>query len=938
MSTKTTRRFFLRASATVAVAQGCAHDKDGRRTEASGSTDVAVPDAAASAKVTTMINGREYAADVDPDDTALELVRDRLSITGSKLGCGHGACGACTMNVDGQPVATCLLPATSLHRAKVTTVEGIGSNGKLHPMQRAFMANDALQCGYCTPGFVVEAAAFYDRWRAEQPDATPSRDDVAAALSGHLCRCGAYEGIYEAVRQACAGKFERGGGASPRYDAKAKVTGSAEYTVDVRLSGMLWARALCSPYAHAKVTKLDWTKALDLPGVRGAVEVLGANRLIRYAGQEILAIAAVDEATARKAIEAVEIEYEVLEALIDPARAREPSAPQIFPARKERKHPVSAAEGPVIPAKWSGNRRGPFRLFSKKKGAARRAVARARKGDGALSEGTFSTAVQCHSCLEPHAAVASWDSATALTVYISTQAVSHLKHELAEHFDLDEDDVRVIAKYIGGGFGSKATLSTETKIAVELARVCKAPVRYALDRREDIMIGGNRPGTSTNAALAIADDGGFSGFTAEIESYSGIAVGHAVGPMMRILYPKQPKQLDDWEVVTHSPPGKPLRGPGGPQAYWSMEQLIDDAAHQRGEDPLAVRRRWDPNPARQPLYAWADGLDAWKNRPPHQSDKGRFRRGIGVACAGWFAFAEPTSRVQIDTSRKGVAVSCGAQDMGNGTRTVLADVVARELGLQRKHIDVRVGDSRYVHGPMSAGSRTTSSLVPAILDACEQLKKELADVYETRFSAKAKSVNAEGVAASEGGARTGWLELMQQGPAVSVIGRRTRDKGGFFLPPLMGLGIERYITAAIQIAEVEVDTRLGRVRPTRMWAGFGVGNIVSPTLARSQATGGILQAISYALYEERRLDPKHGFLLSAGLEDYRIMGISDAPPIEVFFAEDGYDRVRGRSVGLAEIVTLAPPAALGNAVFNATGWRPKQLPMRPDRVLKGLEA
>jgi xanthine dehydrogenase YagR molybdenum-binding subunit len=173
---------------------------------------------------------------------------------------------------------------------------------------------------------------------------------------------------------------------------------------------------------------------------------------------------------------------------------------------------------------------------------------------------------------------------------------------------------------------------------------------------------------------------------------------------------------------------------------------------------------------------------------------------------------------------------------------------------------------------------------------------------------------------------------------ISVIGRRRRDEGGYFLPPLYGLAIEKAIAGSVQVVETEIDTRLGRIRVLRTWAGYGVGHIVSPTLARSQAQGGIIQGISYALYEERYLDPKRGYLLSAGLEDYHIMGIGDVGEIHVHFDETGYEKIRGRSVGLGELVTLAPAAAIGNAVFHATGWRPRELPLRPDRVLQGVRA
>lgn len=896
------------------------------------------PPGADQVRVSAEVNGTPRTLEVGPDDSALHAVREQLDLTGCKHGCGHGACGACTMQLDGTPVATCLLPATSLHGRTVTTVEGIAKGGTLAAVQRAFMAEDGLQCGYCTPGFIVEADAFVRDWRAEHGTKEPSRDEVAAALSGHLCRCGAYEGIYRAVRGACAGRYDKGT-RSPRYDAKEKVTGKAKYTVDVKLPDMLHAKALHSPHGSATIKSLDWSKALALPGVRGAVDLMHGSKTIRWASQEIMAIAAVDEATAAKAIELVEVEYEVKRALVTMEEARAADAPLVYGTRKSRKPktlPNSSEGAPPLPMPWDGNTRGPMSIFSKRGGKAKRAVKAARDGKGTLVEGTWVTQPQVHTTLEPHAAVAVWPTANSLKVYLSTQAVRVCAEDLAEHYDLDRDAVTVIADYIGAGFGGKGKLESEAIVAAELARVCKAPVRYVLDRREEIMLGGHRPQSELRLAAAVDDDGDLTGLTAEAYSNQGAAIGHAVTPLIRIIYPDVPKDLEEYDVLTHGPPGKPFRGPGGPQAYWALEQALDELAHRRGEDPLQMRHRWDPNPARQPLYGWAESLDAWKNRPRAGSEKGRYRRGIGLAFGAWFAFCEPKTHIQIQTSAKGVVVSTASQDMGNGTRTIIANTVAEQLGMKPSDIIVKVGNSNLVPGPTSAGSRTVSSVVPACVVACDNLKEELFDDAKARLRLRGAVPSLKGIE-HEGGT-VPWATLVESSPAVTVIGRRPRDKGGYFLPPLAGLAVEKYISSSIQIMEIEVDTRLGKTRATQAWGGYSIGKIVSPELARSQAMGGILQAVSYALYEERRLAPERGYALTGGMEDYRIMGIGDAPTMHLHFHEDGYDKVPQGSIGIGEIVTVSPAAAIGNAMFNATGWRPRELPLRPDRVLKGISA
>ncbi|MBC8071982.1 MAG: molybdopterin-dependent oxidoreductase [Deltaproteobacteria bacterium] len=928
MTIATTRRGFLRGGMGAAlVTTGC-HPKEtitGERAPESTPTGATPSERV---RLSTTINGTVHELEVGPDDAALETVR-ALGLTGAKHGCGHGACGACAMQLDGTPVATCLLPATALAGRQVRTIEALGAAG-LHPVQRAFMAEDALQCGYCTPGFVVEAAAFYDGWRAAHGNAEPSRDQVATALSGHLCRCGAYASIYRAVQGACAGRYEAEAG-SPRVEAAEKVTGAAIYTVDVQMAGMLHAKSLHAPWAHARIRKIDWSKALALPGVRGAIDLLGDAKRVRYAGQEILAIAAVDERTAERAIELVDIDAEILPPLMTIAAATAPGAASIYP-RGDRKAP-NATEGPLIPEKWNGNVRGPLKLFSKHGDKANRAIEEARS-IGVVAEGSYTTSVQCHTALEPHAAVALWDGEKRLRVYLSSQSVRTVAHDIAERWSLREEDVQVIAHHVGGGFGGKATLTTEVRIAVDLAKVCGAPVRYALDRRAEIMIGGNRPGASMAVALATDRAGELVGMRAHTHSTAGVAVGTVTTVLFRIIYPEAPRELVDYDVVTHAPPGKPMRGPGGPPAFFALEQTVDELAHLRGEDPLVMRKRWDPNAARKPLYTWAQAIPQWKDRGPVAADKGRFRRGVGVACASWFVFAEPRSRLQLELSGGELVASTSTQDIGNGVRTSIATLVAERFGVAPKDVHVRIGDSRYVHGPMSGGSRTTSSIAQPCTDACDQLQAELVEIASRRWKLRAAQATPKGVGHASG--LMPWRDVMRVAPHTVVVGRRRRDQGGFFLPPIAGAATERYVAGAIQLTEVEVDTRLGHVRVIESWLGVGAGRIVQPTLARSQAEGGVVQGIGYALYEERRLDPKHGFLLTGGLEDYRIPGIGDIGPIHIHFDEHGYEKVPGHNVGLGELVTLTPAAAIGNAIFHATKWRPRELPIRPDRVLGGL--
>jgi len=888
---------------------------------------------------TMTINGQSKPLPDDADALLVEVIRDQLALTGTKLVCGSGVCGACTVLLDGTPIASCLLPAQAAAGKALTTVEGIGG-AKLHAIQKAFMAHDALQCGFCTPGFIVEAAAFHDHWRAVKGTATPSREEIAAALSGHLCRCGAYENIFRAVAEACAGRFDSDNVTSPRLEARDKVTGAARYTVDIRHDGQLEGVILRSSAAHARIAALDLSPARALPSVAAAISLLADDNIVRYVGAPIAAVAAKDRRTALAAIAAIRLSSEPLPAAIGFDAARRADAPVVF-ERVNRKYAGNVSEGGSSPAPWKGNVRGPSAAFSQKGKRAEAWLTEARERcDPLLVEETFRVATQSHACLEPHAAVARFDG-DRLTVHVSTQAVYDVMEKLCKRYKLTHDKVRVIADHVGGGFGSKGSLGIETLAAIELARAAKAPVRVAFDREEEHSVTGYRPAAEIKVGLLPSAQGDLKALSLTAHADTGAATNSTIAALARLIYTAEAKELVDFDVISNLPPGAPFRGPGGPPMAFALEQAVDEAALRLKLDPISLRKRWDPDPNRQRLYDWAGSLDVWRDRKEAATQSSRYRRGVGVAAGYWLYLWQPGSSMELAITGGRIVAKTAVQDIGTGTRSVIASAVAKAFDLEPQDIEVRIGDSSLPEGPGSGGSRVTASIVPPTLAAIAELKAEI------EKSAARRPVT---------GSNAPWRELIAASPDLVVSAERPKDNRpaagiasplkqagvmgiifGWMLRTFNNIVVGAGVPSSVQVMEVEVDTWLGHVRVLNAYTGLTIGKLAAPVLARSQAAGSVIQGIGYALYEARETDPLTGHVLSSNMEDYRIPGIADMPRCEVHFDEAAFDHVPGGSVGIGEVATIPTSPAIANAVCNAIGVRLTEIPIRPDRIVAALK-
>ena len=884
------------------------------------------------------INGELYDLDPHPLDTAVDVIREQAGLTGTKMACGGGICGACTVLVDGVPMASCLMPANHMEGKEIQTIEAHGREN-LHPVQRAFMANEGLQCGFCTPGFVNEGIAFYDRWRAEHGKTRPDHHEIALAMGGHLCRCAAYVGIYAAIGDACEGKFDEVTELiAPRVDAIEKVTGEAKYTVDTQWPDQLEGIIVRSAYPNAVVRGVDSSAATALEGVIAIADLMEGTNRVRWVGQPIVGVAAINHHTAVEAAKLVKIDYDVKPAVVDFKEAMDPTSPEVWD--DGHNDIPTAAEGTSFPYRWSNNvGRLPMGMLT-----ARRSGRTQRQFEANQSTVTkeFFNHQQVHTSLEPHTTVARWHGPKALGVQASTQNVRLLRHEISEHFDLDVEDVIVEAQYIGGAFGGKQGMYHETKAAISMAKEADRPVRVVASRGEDLSYCGLRSGAMIQASLSSKADGSPEAIRMHAYGNSGLATGTAPATMMWAMSPSGVSlDMRDYAVVTNTSQGTPFRGPDVPAQRWAIEQLIDEEADKLNMDPVAIRRKWYPNhEIKNRLLDWVESIPEWQGRIANPDRTGRFRRGIGLATAQWFLIHNPSTEIRVSSSPEGIKVSCSTQDIGNGTRTSIAKAVEDLMGISRHDVIMDIGLADRPNGPTAGGSQVTMSVYPTTYKAAEDVVAHLIKEATSKLKLTNAKLGKGGLDHADG--FTPWADILAVAEPFSATDVRGAELNPFGFRFAMASGESapapggRFNHGAV-VTELEVDTRLGKIKPINVWTAAAVGRIFVRELANSQMYSGVIQGLGYALYEQKQYDNKTGHTLSYNLNDYRIPGIGDTPNIHIHYDEKGFEEIRGKGIGLSELATVGVAASVGNAVYHATGWRPVSTPITPHDVVTGLK-
>jgi len=737
---------------------------------------------------------------------------------------------------------------------------------------------------------------------------------------------------------------------TPRIDGKLKVTGAAKYTADINLPGMLYARMLASPYPSAKIKSIDTSAAEKHPGFK-AFHLLERDLSaaqskedqaekyprIRYAGQPIGAVAAISPAAAEDVARLVKIEYEVLPFVVDLTKAQQPDSPLVFTGEAVQSGSAGGGGG-ARNVQQHGNVRGPNR-----RGPDADAIEKAFAESDVVIESDYRTQVQTHSALETHGVVADWKP-DMLTVWASTQGTASVRDELAGAFGLKKSNVRVITEFMGGGFGAKFGAGNYGALATYLSRKAGAPVKLMLDRRQEHLCVGNRPNSSQKMKIGATKDGTLAAI--HLVSFGSAGVGSgagSAGPTQGIY--RCPNILtEESDVFTHAGPAAAFRAPGHPQGAFSLEQAMDELAEKLGMDPLELRAKNDDSEARKVERAIGAAKIGWKDRKPAGSDAGPVKRGMGVAQSLWYRFGGRDAHCEVRITQDGsVELLSGVQDIGGGIRTALAQVVAEELGLKPTEITIKIGDTSYPQGPGSGGSVTTNMITPPARNAAYAVGRQLLE----------QAAPLLGVASADSLAFDSGKIVSRSDPSKSIafksackklktetIAARGDRSNDYQVPGQQqgggGRGRGSSGVGGVQFAQVAVDTQTGVIHVERVVAVHDCGRPINPMGVESQINGGVIQGISYALYENRILDRNTGVMVNSNLEQYKIAGAREMPAIEPIVIEQYWAKSSTDAAGIGEPATVPTAAAVANAVYNAIGVRIREIPMTPAVVLKAL--
>jgi selenium-dependent xanthine dehydrogenase len=923
-----------------------------------------------------IVNGVTHDLDVAADAKLVDVLRYRLGLTGTKIGCGEGQCGSCTVLLEGRPIRACSFPVQRAAGKRVLTIEGLaaswGDPDELHPLQQAFVDQGAVQCGYCTPGMIMRAAALWNNVTS-LGDADVTEDDIKRALGRNVCRCTGYASVLRAVRSAfhqhrtgnplplvdtgTAPPFRVIGHSYARPDVVAKVTGTGRFADDVSFPGMLIGATLRAGHPHARIVAIDTSQADALPGVHAVLthkDVPGSNRhglvyadwpvlcddKVRYMGDAVALVAADSAESAAQAIELIGVQYEPLPVMSSAQEARQPNAT-------------------LLHEEWpDGNLLAHIKV---RHGDVDRGFAEA----DVVVEHEYRTPIYEHMFMEPECSVAvppGYDAEhPKLTVYVGSQIPFADRDQIATALNLAPEQVRVVGTLMGGGFGGKEDITGQIHAAL-LARATGRPVKVRYSRSESMLVHPKRHATTIRLRTGAKRDGTLTAVQAELIGDAGAYASlstkvltrtttHATGP-----YQVPHAKIDCYAMYTNNPPAGAFRGFGVTQSAFAVEQNMDILAHELGIDPFEMRRKnglrvGSVTATGQTLHesvglldcldvtqAEVRTLDASPN-PPLPLKNPRIAWGVAAAYknTGLGGGADDAAGAELEVFPDGTAeIRCGSADMGQGLTAVVAQCVAEELGLAYERVGVLLSDTdRSPDGGPTTASRQTFVTGNAARLAARSMRDRLAVIAAARWNIAADRIRFEdGVLHAEGHTAAmaevvAWLQQAGQSPRLTYHYRAPET-----LPLGEGGDMHVAFSFGVQAAQVAVDQETGEVHVLRVVAACDAGRALNPQALLGQIEGGVVMALGTTLTEEYQIE--HGRPQTLRWADYRVPLIGAMPEMHVRIVEHPLTTGPYGAKGIGELPSIPTAPAICNAIYNAVGIRVQRLPVKPTDLKKEL--
>lgn len=913
--------------------------------------------------VQLLVNGKEVRPEVNPDEMLSDTLRERLGLTGTKVGCSESECGTCTVLVDDEPVLSCNYPTLRAQGKHVTTIEALAAGGALHPLQQAFIRMGAIQCGFCTPGLIMTSLALLKR------DPDPTEESVRTALKDTLCRCAGYPAILRAV-QAAARNLRTGepipspdlpedpkhsvvGHLVVRPDAGAKATGAARFADDYSFPGMLHGMALRAGVPHAIVRRLDTSRARALPGVQAVLTaedipgehnhglvipdwpaLVGVGEKVRYVGDAVAIVAAESRRIASHALSLIEVEYESLPAVTDPVQASAPGAPRVHSEGNLLKH------------------------IKVRKGDMERGFGEAE----VILERTYLTPSLEHAFMEPECSTARVTEDGRIEIHVGSQIPYADRDQIAHCLGVPQDQVRVIGTLIGGGFGGKEDIAGQIHAAL-LAQATGRAVKVLYDRHESLLVHPKRHATRLRVKVGARKDGTLTAIETELYGDTGAyaslgekvmtrATTHSAGP-----YVVPNTRADCFAMYTNNPPAGAFRGFGVTQSCFAIESMMEELAETLQMDPIELRRKNALRPGTTTntgqllpdsvgLIECLDRVAAEVKRLSGDADPfaartvaGRpgVRRSWGLALAfkntGLGGGAPDKAGAEVELLEDGnLEVRTSSAEIGQGMVTVLQMIAAETLHLPAERVRVLLSDTdRTPDGGPTTASRQTYVTGNAVRRASEVLLQALSSTLAEKYDCPADRIRfVEGLAQVDG-RRIGLAEVAA---TMKAEGRQPRVTYEYWAPETEPLGSDGPIhfaySFAAQAAEVEVDTVMGEVRVLRVVSANDVGKAINPLGLQGQIEGGVMMGLGMALTEEFIVED--GIVFTDRLARYRMPSIALTPEIIPIVVEHPTAEGPFGAKGVGEICSIPTAPAITNAIFHACGVRVTRLPVDQDRL------